>query len=622
MADATLKPHALVEYLKTDATLKPHVLAEYLKTDATMQPKLLVDYDKFSVDVNFSLDIKRHIYWTDSFKSDIKRKIIVNVALTQTEDVKRILSNPDSFSGDIKRYLYVDDAFLADVKRLLGRIVENVEDIRRIIPRKIITHLNGGTGVNVQNINITLKSATLSDTFELSTPLELSVGERITGSILDFTFIYDVESTAKQDAIQTVNGMTDCDSLLYSIYNYGDTETFQFTTSAGETMTATPSIKGSSALKRFAKAVGKSASVYMDDFYCKENTSGQTYQSFISTLFGWSGQAPTLLINVFLRGDTLYAVQRGHEPNALDLTDCKHTRPQVSREIVRTVYQEDVTSMHQPFWAWLVYDWQDDEELYPSKTVTEEPPKAEGHTVTKTIESGNVSEVIDVADDGTETRTYYHYSGTGKDPNAKLEKQVEETTDKNGNKTTASTYYDYNNHYGYVEARKYRDGELSGSAVAQGEGGTPSRYARQKELSRKQRIPKTLEWKDLNAEKAKKKSNGSERNLDYKTYIHLQCELKRLNRKIKETVSFDVYNLSHIVDFTDAITFNGNRYYLESNKTSLTPTEFKQSLELVRWYGTGTTCTSEDEAAIVSDFEKVMKLNKYEYIDGSWVYTG
>ena len=605
-----------------DMKITPYLAEEQIATTVQAVPYLVVDYDKFSADVKFSLDVNRGIYRTDTCKLDVARKIIVNVHVTQKIDVLRVISQPDSCKLDIFRHLLAEAEFNLDVVRNTGRDIENTLDIRRVIPQEIIT-MDGGEKVvpNVQNIEINLKSATLSDTFTLSTPLALSIGDRIEGKILDFPYRYDVESTSQQDIILTAQGMTDSDAILYSIYDIGKPSK-PVTSSRGKKKQVTPSYGGIETLTALAKATGKTLHAYFDGFLYIGDLSNQTYQSLLSSVFGWSSQAPTLLINVYIRKDELYAVQRGHEPNEIDLTDSKHTRPTIAREIVRTVWQpsDDVTKMHNPFWAWQVLDWFDDDELYKTETVKETAPQDEGHTVTKTIEQGNVSEVIDVAEDGTETRTFYQYAGTGRDSGAKLEKQTETTTDAHGNQSTAQTYYDYNVHYGYVEGRKYRDGEYTGSAVAQGEAGTPSRYARKKEAGRKNRIPKTLEWVDLNA--GKNEGDGTSRNLDYKTYIHLQCEIKRLNRKIKETVSFDVYNLDHVIDFTDRIKFNGNTYFLESNRISEKPTEFKQSIELVRWYGAGTKVSDEEEASMKAYIEKIMKANNYEYMDGVWIYNG
>lgn len=61
-------------------------------------------------------------------------------------------------------------------------------------------------------------------------------------------------------------------------------------------------------------------------------------------------------------------------------------------------------------------------------------------------------------------------------------------------------------------------------------------------------------------------------------------DLKWLNRKIKETVTMDIYNYGHVVDFSERVRFRGHEYYLVSNAVSQTTRELKQSVQLVRWY--------------------------------------
>ena len=65
----------------------------------------------------------------------------------------------------------------------------------------------------------------------------------------------------------------------------------------------------------------------------------------------------------------------------------------------------------------------------------------------------------------------------------------------------------------------------------------------------------------------------------------LTNQLKWLNRKTQETISFDLYDYPHVIDFNDKIIFNGNIYFLEINTIIRTPRIVnKQSLTLVRWY--------------------------------------
>ena len=72
----------------------------------------------------------------------------------------------------------------------------------------------------------------------------------------------------------------------------------------------------------------------------------------------------------------------------------------------------------------------------------------------------------------------------------------------------------------------------------------------------------------------------------------LTDDLLWLNRKVEETVTVDltskivdgVPELTHIVDFTERVKFNGAEYYLVSNKISFTPRKLIQKLTLIRWY--------------------------------------
>lgn len=64
----------------------------------------------------------------------------------------------------------------------------------------------------------------------------------------------------------------------------------------------------------------------------------------------------------------------------------------------------------------------------------------------------------------------------------------------------------------------------------------------------------------------------------------LTKELKWLNRRIKKTVSMDIYNYGHALDFFEKIRFNGHDYFLVSNEISQTTRELKQSITIVRWY--------------------------------------
>ena len=72
----------------------------------------------------------------------------------------------------------------------------------------------------------------------------------------------------------------------------------------------------------------------------------------------------------------------------------------------------------------------------------------------------------------------------------------------------------------------------------------------------------------------------------------LTTELEWLNRKTQEEISMDIVSpvvggvpeIQHIVDFTEKVVFEGSTYYLVQNQIDFSPGEFRQRLQLVRWY--------------------------------------
>ena len=64
----------------------------------------------------------------------------------------------------------------------------------------------------------------------------------------------------------------------------------------------------------------------------------------------------------------------------------------------------------------------------------------------------------------------------------------------------------------------------------------------------------------------------------------LTKDIEWLNRKTEERISMDIWQYPHLIDFTDRIRYEGHDYYLESNRVIRTPTELKQTIEIVRWY--------------------------------------
>lgn len=619
-SEASLHPVLIAEAAAKEAAGKPALSVEAAGKQAQAASILIVELKRKFHQEDLKLDTERGVQFQETIRLDTRRKLLFDASVTMRLDMKRIVSVEEAARLDVLREIVYGAAAFLDSRRIVSREEKLHCDLRYIVPWKL-------SESNLGSLTINLSEATLSDTFEMRTTLPLDVKDCIEGTLLDFPFRYEVGSTAKQDLLLTAQGMYDCDALLYAPMKVssGGKVTLKKPGTQKE-VEVQVKVSGSYVLSRIGRALGKRTVLHFRDFSITKSWTGegQTYSSILSTVAGWTAQIPNHLLNVFIRKDTLYAIQRGYEPNTVDLTEVPHSYPEVSREIVRTVWQSmsNKTSFHTPYWVIDSIDADYYDDLYPTAEVQEEDPKKEeGHKVSKTITEGVVSKVIDIAPDGTQTTTYYGYSGDGRDPDARLETQEEVVKDTDGKETKSKTYYDYDKHYGYVEGRKYRDGEYVGSSVSQAAAGTPTRYAKKEERDRK--IIKQLRsfhLTDLNADKIG--GDKQQYQFDYKTVIWMNCELRRLNRRIKETVKMDIYNYGHVVDFTDAVVFKGETYHLVRNQISETPTEIKQSLELVRWTGTGSQCSAEYEEELARQFELVMKRLGYQEVEGYWIKAG
>lgn len=182
--------------------------------------------------------------------------------------------------------------------------------------------------------------------------------------------------------------------------------------------------------------------------------------------------------------------------------------------------------------------------------------------------------------DGSITEVNYNY-GFGSGPKI-LGSEVEITTDVHGSQTVRKTIHAPLGS-GFYGTSVYVDDEYQGSSISTG---SPAAVASQYLLNQESITMGGANYGDV-------KNNNSSYNfiddagfpVEDDGYLkELTNELKWLNRRIKETVSMDVYLADHVVDFTERVRFRGSEYYLQSNTISQTTRELKQSITLVRWY--------------------------------------
>ena len=434
------------------------------------------------------------------------------------------------------------------------------------------------------SISLTLQELTLADTFTLETTDDINILDYVNGKILDFPYLYRVGETSQQGMVVTAKGMYDVDKILYQSinYNYGNQQ---------HTLIEHA--------EYIANALGKSLVYNADSFKHSQKWigDGQTYESIISSLFGWSSSIPHKAINVFMRArdNSLNVIQRGNEQTTIDISDTSHTRPVTDRRIERTMINfsnsngigNNTGSLYiepLPFWGTLRMG--DVVCSYESGYLTSEENQGNITTYEYTGDDFDSSKYLHRKTtqhtDGSKTVTSYDYSKS-KSGLLVLGCETETTTDKDGNSTVRKTVHAPLGG-GFYGTSVYIDGEYQGSSIGTGSpAAVASRY-----LANQESI--TLGGANYgdnsnplgNGDSLIEAVNVPTENKDIiNRYL---AELKWLNRKIRETVSMDIYNYYHVIDFTEKVKFRGHEYYLVSNTISQTTRELKQSVQLVRWY--------------------------------------
>jgi hypothetical protein len=438
----------------------------------------------------------------------------------------------------------------------------------------------------IVSVSINLQELTLSDSFSMDTTDDIQILDYVSGQILDFSYLYRVGETSQQDSILTAKGMYDCDEILYKSINYSY---------GNKTHTLREHAE------KIADALNKRLVYHADNFQHSQTWigDGQTYESIISSLFGWSSSIPHKAINVFMRAkdNSLNIIQRGMEQTTIDITDTAHTRPIINKSLERTMinYSNSSGAGHDysrglyveplPFWGTLVFG--DAVCSYQSGYLRDETIngdtsyydyEGDGFGTGKYLSRKTTNHA-----DGSKTVIEYDYEKT-KSGVKVLGTETETHTEADGTETVRKTIHAPLGG-GFYGTSVYIDGEYQGSSIGTGSpAATASRY-----LCNQESITlgganydgggnNPLGHGNVLKESANVPSNDKNVMNDYLN------DLKWLNRKIKEVVSMDIYNYDHVIDFSERINFKGNEYYLVSNNISQTTKELKQSITLVRWY--------------------------------------
>lgn len=432
------------------------------------------------------------------------------------------------------------------------------------------------------SMRISLNELTLSDSFELATTYPLDVLDAISGKILDYQYSYAVGEVDWQDMTVTATGMYDVDRLLYMPMKY----------SAGSQQH-----KASYHAEKIAGALGKNLHIDIDDFTHSSTWvgNGQTYESIISSLFGWTSAIPHKQINAFLRAsdNSFNVIQRGHERKTTDITDTHHTRPQYHRELVRTLWSgrsgnggvytaQNINIEPIPFSGTITFG--NSMCTYASGYLVAEA--ANGNKSTYSYNGGTETGMYLVSKntihaDGSHTTITYKYD-TGASGVQILGEEKEVTYSKDGTKTQRLTVHAPLGN-GFYGTSVYVDDEYQGSSISTGSpSGAASRYMRNEESITLGGARYSGGSNDADGDSLIDEANFPVEETEI--LKSLTAELRWLNRRIKETVSMDIYNYGHTLDFFEKIRFRGHDYFLVSNDITQTTRELKQSVVIVRWY--------------------------------------
>ncbi len=484
---------------------------------------------------------------------------------------------------DAARQLYRTDCIIHDTLLAIGETVSNVYDTGRKLFGNYPIQADTlrllefqAMELRPQSISVELSKGQLTDRFEMITPVDLALESVIRGRLLDWDYNFRAYESSGQGLMRTITGMYDIDQLLYTPFTYSRKST--------NTLTAKEHAE------KVAKMMGKRLVWHADDFTPSSAFSGvnsATLQNIISGLFGWASNVPQDWINVLLRGDSLEVIQRGHEPNTIDLTNTKHSMPSIDRRLMRSVWggagthaaRRHITIEPLGFYGTIWYG--ESMVTYVDGLVTQEVTKtAEGITTsTYSYSDGYLTKKITVTPDATITTTY-DYAITLNDRYLASEKAVSKDNDSEETSETLTQHVYLGN--GWYGTTVYVDGEFNNSAISNGKpGGKASKYIEdQSNLNLGGKYPNN----DGESYQGAALFDTSFPISDTATLKKLTKDIEWLNRKTEEKVSMDIWQYSHLIDFTDKILFNGAVYFLESNQVTRTPRELKQSITMIRWY--------------------------------------
>lgn len=173
---------------------------------------------------------------------------------------------------------------------------------------------------NIVSLSIGLQNQTLADSYQIDTLLDAPLGKVYAGTLFGWPWECTLQSKQFDPASKRWSMRGD--------YDVADTlkKYIEFDRSARA---------ASSVLAALAGQLGKTLVNLTDDHGVRRMSEQAAVMQVLSSLYGWTAAAPNIMTNVFLRGDTLYAVQRGKE--SASYTPVKYNITGVSQQKLDTL---------------------------------------------------------------------------------------------------------------------------------------------------------------------------------------------------------------------------------------------------------------------------------------------
>lgn len=533
-------------------------------------------------------DAERVLLYGGYLDADTERKL--QNAVTVDFDIQRRLKTPVVGYHDTERGIQHSAEITVDVQRVVLESVDFDCDVWRQIPHKV----NENT-TTLQSVTISLQEQQLTDSVSFVMAGDIGIMDAVTFQAWDYMLYCRAEETSKRGVLLSCKCTVDIDQLLYQQMAYKIPESkwewtdeylekfdkFKLEHKDMSDVKKMPSALASTHITTIANALGLNTSLQFSDWVSTLNTdvkSGTNYAGLISELFGWTARIPHLMINCYIRGNTMHVIQRGHERNTIALDGQNLSVHTVNKKLMRMTWGSDLTSKTEvvPYY----YDW----------TEYEKTPLPEDlGNGWKLDNDGLVSEYInEYSGESTLVTCSYEVDQLGR---KMLKKEtaagvvtVHEPIGLNQKKVVS---YDEDGILGSAVTPSNLDDRVTpyqassafrGGMVVSDVQGNQYLVLRityhQEEIDMKRRTVYGLAMIDTSFP-----VDGQEM-LEFLTQ-----QIMWLDRKTEESVTLDIYDYQHLIDFNDKIVWHGNTYYLRSN-TAIKNENIvnKQTLEFVRWY--------------------------------------